>query len=184
MSKIQNSLRSDSCIFDTDADSCELRVSRHPANAIRGSLFPELVSTSLERIENGRYALEHSLQCHFVQLWDSTPSALGFFRLRLWDSSPSALGFLAFGSRVPRLRLFRLGIMIVMRAMPESPESEPIPDFDFYRDSVVGINLAAGISLLDWLVITEAGRYSFKRRSEIPVANIMKNPKFLSKFAL
>lgn len=88
------------------------------------------------------------------------------------------------GSRVPRLRLFRLGIMIVMRAMPESPESEPIPDFDFYRDSVVGINLAAGISLLDWLVITEAGRYSFNRRSEIPVANIMKNPKFLSKFAL
>ena len=71
-----------------------------------------------------------------------------------------------------------------MRAMPESPESEPIPDFDFYRDSVVGINLAAGISLLAWLVITEAGRYSFKRRSEIPVANIMKNPKFLSKFAL
>ncbi len=119
-----------------------------------------------------------------LRLWDSTPSALGFFRLRLWDSSPSALGFLAFGSRVPRLRLFRLGIMIVMRAMPESPESEPIPDFDFYRDSVVGINLAAGISLLDWLVITEAGRYSFKRRSEIPVANIMKNPKFLSKFAL
>ena len=108
----------------------------------------------------------------------------GVPRLRLWDSSPSALGFLAFGSRVPRLRLFRLGIMIVMRAMPESPESEPIPDFDFYRDSVVGINLAAGISLLDWLVITEAGRYSFKRRSEIPVANIMKNPKFLSKFAL
>ncbi len=119
-----------------------------------------------------------------LRLWDSTPSALGFFRLRLWDSSPSALGFLAFGSRVPRLRLFRLGIMIVMRAMPESPESEPIPDFDFYRDSVVGINLAAGISLLAWLVITEAGRYSFKRRSEIPVANIMKNPKFLSKFAL
>ncbi len=74
--------------------------------------------------------------------------------------------------------------MIVMRAMPESPESEPIPDFDFYRDSAVGINLAAGICLLDWLVITEAGRYSFKRRSEIPVANIMKNPKFLSKFAL
>ena len=64
--------------------------------------------------------------------------------------------------------------MIVMRAMPESPESEPIPDFDFYRDSVVGINLAAGISLLAWLVITEAGRYSFNRRSEIPVANIMK----------
>ena len=95
----------------------------------------------------------------------------------VWGSTPSALGFF-------RLRLFRLGIMIVMRAMPESPESEPIPDFDFYRDSVVGINLAAGISLLDWLVITEAGRYSFNRRSEIPVANIMKNPKFLSKFAL
>lgn len=110
---------------------------------------------------------------------------------RVLSPSPSALGFHAFGtgilclrSGVPRLRLFRLGIMIVMRAMPESPESEPIPDFDFYRDSVVGINLAAGISLLDWLVITEAGRYSFNRRSEIPVANIMKNPKFLSKFAL
>lgn len=117
-------------------------------------------------------------------VWDSFAFGSGIPRLRLWDSSPSALGFLAFGSRVPRLRLFRLGIMIVMRAMPESPESEPIPDFDFYRDSVVGINLAAGISLLDWLVITEAGRYSFKRRSEIPVANIMKNPKFLSKFAL
>ena len=57
MSKIQNSLCSDSCIFDTDADSCELRVSRHPANAIRGSLFPELVSTSLERIENGMFSL-------------------------------------------------------------------------------------------------------------------------------
>lgn len=74
--------------------------------------------------------------------------------------------------------------MIVMRAMPESPESEPIPDFDFYRDSVVGINLAAGISLLAWLVITEAGRYSFNRRSEIPVANIMKNPKFFRKFGI
>ena len=29
----------------------------HPANAIRGSLFPELVSTSLERIENGMFSL-------------------------------------------------------------------------------------------------------------------------------
>ena len=40
---MQNSLRSDSCIFAPDADSCELRVSMHPANAIRGILFPELV---------------------------------------------------------------------------------------------------------------------------------------------
>ncbi len=38
---MQNSLRSDSCIFASDADFCELRISRHPANAIRGILFPE-----------------------------------------------------------------------------------------------------------------------------------------------
>ena len=36
---MQNSLRSDSCIFAPDADSCELRVSMPPANAIRGTLF-------------------------------------------------------------------------------------------------------------------------------------------------
>lgn len=126
-----------------------------------------------------------------LRLWDSFAFGSrvprlrsGVPRLRLWDSLAFGSGVPRLRSGVPRLRLFRLGIMIVMRAMPESPESEPIPDFDFYRDSVVGINLAAGISLLDWLVITEAGRYSFKRRSEIPVANIMKNPKFLSKFAL
>ena len=46
---MQNSLRSDSCIFAPDADSCELRVSRHPANAIRGTLFPELTPTEIEK---------------------------------------------------------------------------------------------------------------------------------------
>ncbi len=44
---MQNSLRSDSCIFAPDADSCELRVSRHPANAIRGTFFPELRAAAL-----------------------------------------------------------------------------------------------------------------------------------------
>ena len=57
MSKIQNSLRSDSCIFDTDADSCELRVSMHPANASRGSLFPELVFIRPERTGDGMFSL-------------------------------------------------------------------------------------------------------------------------------
>ena len=45
---MQNSLRSDSCIFAPDADSCELRVSMHPANAIRGNLFPELSAAGHE----------------------------------------------------------------------------------------------------------------------------------------
>ena len=36
---MQNSLRSNSCIFAPDADSCELRVSKHPANAIRETFF-------------------------------------------------------------------------------------------------------------------------------------------------
>ena len=40
---MQNSLRSDSCIFAPDADSCELRVSAHPANAIQGTRFPERI---------------------------------------------------------------------------------------------------------------------------------------------
>ena len=48
---MQNSLRSDSCIFAPDADSCKLRVSMHPANAIRGTLFPELVSAKYERTD-------------------------------------------------------------------------------------------------------------------------------------
>ncbi len=41
---MQNSLRSDSCIFAPDANSCELRVSMPPANAIRGTLFSERIS--------------------------------------------------------------------------------------------------------------------------------------------
>ena len=43
-------LLSDSCIFVPDADSCELRVSRHPANAIRRTFFSELTVDSLEEI--------------------------------------------------------------------------------------------------------------------------------------
>ena len=54
---MQNSLRSDSCIFAPDADSCELRVSRHPANAIRETLFPELVFIRPERTGNGMFSL-------------------------------------------------------------------------------------------------------------------------------
>ena len=50
---MQNSLRSDSCIFAPDADSCELRVSRHPANAIRETLFPELVFIRPESVPSG-----------------------------------------------------------------------------------------------------------------------------------
>ncbi len=42
--KNPNSLRSDMRIFAPNADSCELRVSKAPANAIRGNLFPELMS--------------------------------------------------------------------------------------------------------------------------------------------
>ena len=42
--KNTNSLRSDMRIFAPNADSCELRVSKAPANAIRGTLFPELIS--------------------------------------------------------------------------------------------------------------------------------------------
>ncbi len=57
VSKIQNSLCSDSCIFDTNADSCELRVSMHPANASRGSLFPELVFIRPERTGDGMFSL-------------------------------------------------------------------------------------------------------------------------------
>ena len=46
-SKNPNSLRSDMRIFAPNADSCQLRVSKPPANAIRGILFPELVSADL-----------------------------------------------------------------------------------------------------------------------------------------
>ena len=46
-SKNPNSLRSDMRIFAPNADSCQLRVSKSPANAIRGNLFPELVSADL-----------------------------------------------------------------------------------------------------------------------------------------
>ncbi len=44
---MQNLLRSDSCIFAPDADSCELRVSMHPANAIRGTLFQSVSPGSI-----------------------------------------------------------------------------------------------------------------------------------------
>ncbi len=44
---MQNSLRSDSCVFAPDADSCELRVSGHPANAIQGSPFQSVPPGSL-----------------------------------------------------------------------------------------------------------------------------------------
>ena len=47
-SKNPNSLRSDMRIFAPNADSCQLRVSKSPANAIRGNLFPELVSAGQE----------------------------------------------------------------------------------------------------------------------------------------
>ena len=44
---MQNSLRSDSCIFAPDADSCELRVSKPPANEVRGTLFQAVPPGSL-----------------------------------------------------------------------------------------------------------------------------------------
>ena len=44
---MQNSLRSDSCIFAPDADSCELRVSKPPANEVRGTLFQGVPPGSL-----------------------------------------------------------------------------------------------------------------------------------------
>ena len=53
-------LLSDSCIFVPDADSCELRVSRHPANAIRETLFPELVFIRPERTGDGMFSLGSS----------------------------------------------------------------------------------------------------------------------------
>ena len=43
-----NSLRSDRWIFLSNADSCQLRVSKHPANAIRVKLFSELVIAGLQ----------------------------------------------------------------------------------------------------------------------------------------
>ena len=54
---MQNSLRSDSCIFAPDADSCELRVSKPPANEVRGTLFQGVPPGSLRSFR--AYLLNH-----------------------------------------------------------------------------------------------------------------------------
>ena len=67
---MQNSLRSDSCIFAPDADSCELRVSRHPANAIRGSPFQSVPPGSLpsSRAEHHQWLIVKSLRLPWGEL--------------------------------------------------------------------------------------------------------------------